>query len=134
MPKGHPKLDPHNRWRMPKAGPASGVSRRSGRRETMIALDSDQHEEIRALALTEQTSFAYQVRHLLDWGLDSLKERSKMKRPTQALATLEATRALYAKRAEEFTKARLEGEAERVDKDERTLRIILDYIKHLEMK
>ena len=42
-----------------------------GRRRTMIAFDDDQFEEIRQRAIKEQTSFAAQVRCLVEWGLEA---------------------------------------------------------------
>ena len=43
----------------------------NGRRRTMIAFDDDQFEEIRQRAVWGKTSFAEQVRILVEWGLEA---------------------------------------------------------------
>ena len=40
-----------------------------GRRQVVIKMDTDQFDEVRARAVREGTSLAYQLRLLIEWGL-----------------------------------------------------------------
>lgn len=67
--------------------PAQGSRRRGrtgklGRRlRCCVAFDSDQFEEIREQAVEDRTSFAEQVRLLVEWGLESARLASQGSAP-----------------------------------------------------
>lgn len=59
----------HNTQKKP---PSAGVSRGHayrGMMRTVVAFDPETHESIRSRAIKEGTSFAEQVRVLIEWGL-----------------------------------------------------------------
>lgn len=53
-----------------KSGPARGVRRSDGTIQAVVKLDPDTFEAVRQRAVREETSFAEQVRILLEWGLE----------------------------------------------------------------
>ena len=61
--------------------PAAGTTRNGkdvrwlqGKRRINLTLDNDTFDEVRALALAKETSFAEQMRLLVEWGLEAAAE------------------------------------------------------------
>lgn len=54
--------------------PAHGAPVPGGKRQVVVTMDTDQFEEVRARAVTEGTSFAEQIRNLIEWGLESVRD------------------------------------------------------------
>lgn len=54
---------------------ARGVVRTPGRRRVVVQFDEASFAEIRGLAKAERTSFAEQIRTLVEWGLEARPER-----------------------------------------------------------
>lgn len=55
-------------------GPAQGVERACGKRQVVVRMDTDQFAEVRALATEEGTSLAEQIRNLIEWGLEAVRD------------------------------------------------------------
>ena len=52
-------------------GVAQGVSDKPGLKRVVCAFDEETFDQVRARAIAQNTSFAEQVRQLVDWGLEA---------------------------------------------------------------
>lgn len=60
--------------RIQKRKVGAGVARKTGRRGIVVEFDVDTFAQVRERALANDTSFAEQVRTLVEWGLESAGE------------------------------------------------------------
>lgn len=70
--------------RIQRRAVGTGIKRPAGRRGIIVEFDEGTFEHIRRRALNQTTSFAEQVRMLVEWGLESVK-------PARPLAASDTT-------------------------------------------